>query len=99
MKAYDLCRELAKDCAELLIWEPSAKFALSGALKAHRHLALGKQEDWANLALAYLRASSLAAVEGDADIEIEEVLKALGDMDAEYTGMPISSPCMESEDR
>ncbi|WWD09044.1 hypothetical protein V865_007164 [Kwoniella europaea PYCC6329] len=59
VEAYDLSRELAKDCAEILTWDPISKFALEGALKAHRELGREKDEDWENLALAYLRVCAL----------------------------------------
>nr|GFD51784.1 hypothetical protein [Tanacetum cinerariifolium] len=52
-------RDLARECAEQPVWEPVARFALSGALKSHEHLKSAKSEDWTNLALAYLRISSL----------------------------------------
>ena len=57
---YELCRGLAKDCAELEIWTPIARFALEGALKAQDKLSLPKDEDWANLSLAYLRICCLS---------------------------------------
>nr|XP_018266801.1 uncharacterized protein I303_00779 [Kwoniella dejecticola CBS 10117]OBR88959.1 hypothetical protein I303_00779 [Kwoniella dejecticola CBS 10117] len=59
VQAYDRSRELAKDCAELLTWDPVSKFALEAALQAHRELDREKDEDWENLALAYLRVSAI----------------------------------------
>lgn len=76
VSAYDLCRDLARDCAEQHIWEPASRFALAGALSAHRNLALDKQDDWLNLALAYLRTCALAK----ADSDHEEVGLALVDL-------------------
>lgn len=43
----------------MFIWDPVAEFALSGALKAHNHLAAEQGEDYLNLALAYLRVQAL----------------------------------------
>lgn len=92
MAAYDLCRSLAKDCAEPLIWEPASKFALEGALRAHTHLALDKQEDWTNLALAYLR---ICAILPDEHAELSDVLEGLESVPEGYTGALIkrSDPC------
>nr|XP_019048846.1 hypothetical protein I302_02625 [Kwoniella bestiolae CBS 10118]OCF27776.1 hypothetical protein I302_02625 [Kwoniella bestiolae CBS 10118] len=59
VEAYDLSRELAKDCAEILTWDPISKFALEGALQAYRELGREKDEDWENLALAYMRVCAL----------------------------------------
>ena len=81
--AYDLCRDLAKDCAELLIWEPASKFALEGALRSHAQLALNKQEDWTNLALAYLR---VCAILPDEHAELMGVLAGLEGVPEGYTG-------------
>lgn len=83
--AYDLCRKLARDCAELLTWEPVAKFALEGALRAHRELQGEKDEEWSNLALAYLRVCAL--IEDDMVVEeLDIVLSALGKSETAHTG-------------
>lgn len=95
--AYDLSRALARDCADLLIWEPIAKFALEGALQAHRNLKLAKDEEWANIATAYLRvrASSKEGVsaldgpagqEADMGSEIQLILGGLKEIEVEHTG-------------
>lgn len=83
--AYDLSRNLAKDCAELLIWEPIAKFALEGALHAHRELSLKVDEEWTNLALAYLRVAAVDRDVGTA-VELENVLETLQQIDAGLEG-------------
>ncbi|WRT63733.1 uncharacterized protein IL334_000656 [Kwoniella shivajii] len=68
-EAYDLSRRLAKDCAEFLTWDPISKFALEGALQAHRELNMGKDEDWENLGLAYLRACALVDKDKEQGLE------------------------------
>lgn len=73
--AYDLCRNLARDCAEMFIWDPVAEFALSGALKAHNQLAAEQGEEYLNLALAYLRVQALhSGSEGKEDRSESESL-------------------------
>nr|XP_031863557.1 uncharacterized protein CI109_000809 [Kwoniella shandongensis]KAA5530629.1 hypothetical protein CI109_000809 [Kwoniella shandongensis] len=72
--AYDLCRHLAKDCAELLTWDPVSKFALEGALRSHKELKKEREEDWENLALAYLRVCALVNEGGE---ELQDVLDGL----------------------
>ncbi|KAK8845493.1 hypothetical protein IAR55_006206 [Kwoniella newhampshirensis] len=78
--AYDLCRALAKDCAELLTWDPVSKFALEGALRSHRELKKEKEEDWENLALAYLRVCALVYESGN---ELQAVVDGLKEIDTE----------------
>lgn len=84
--AYESCRSLAKDCAEQHVWEPAAKFALAGALKAHRHLQMDKQEDWINLALAYLRVCALASDREGQDVELGSVIDGLRASGDPYMG-------------
>jgi len=77
--AYDLCRDLAKECAALLTWDPIAKYALEGALRAHTELRKERSEDWMNLAVAYMRVC--AVVEDEADHgELHLVLTGLSDV-------------------
>ncbi|ORX34725.1 trafficking protein particle complex subunit 10 [Kockovaella imperatae] len=78
--AYDLCRHLAKDCADLEVWDKVAGRALAGALRAHRHLGLAFDEDWVNLALAYLRVCALSNGEGELETVREEVQEVLADL-------------------
>lgn len=85
ISAYDLCRDLARDCAEQHIWEPASRFALAGAIRAHQHLALDKHEDWTNLALAYLRTCAIVA-DQPSSIEVERVLEGFREQEIEYTG-------------
>lgn len=63
--AYQLCRDLAKLCAEQRLWDPVSRFALEGALLSHRQLNNEKNEEWAYLGLSYLRVC--AAKEEKAD--------------------------------
>ena len=89
--AYEQCRGLAKYCVEILIWDPIAEYALSGALSAHSHLALTKDEDWTNLALAYLRVTALLGSKGEELAEnkvkfVLEVLDGLRETDVSPTG-------------
>ncbi|WVF66156.1 hypothetical protein IAT40_000896 [Kwoniella sp. CBS 6097] len=70
--AYDLSRSLAKDCAELLTWDPVSKFALEGALRSHRELNKEKDEDWDNLALAYLRVCAVTSSSRHTTVDDEE---------------------------
>ncbi|WVQ93773.1 hypothetical protein IAU59_000851 [Kwoniella sp. CBS 9459] len=92
--AYDLSRLLARDCAELLTWDPISKFALEGALQAHRELNKEKDEDWDHLALAYLRVCAVTTssrhvvVDEDEDgqrsrEELENVIKGLRNSETE----------------
>lgn len=57
--AYDLFRSLSRDCAELHVWDRVAQFALHGALVSHRHLEFPRDDDWAHLVIAYLRACTM----------------------------------------
>ncbi|KAK1926038.1 trafficking protein particle complex subunit 10 [Papiliotrema laurentii] len=84
ISAYDLCRDLARDCAEQHIWEPASRFALAGAIRAHQHLTLDKHEDWTNLALAYLRTCAIVA-DQPSSIEVERVLEGFREQEIEYT--------------
>nr|XP_019014675.1 uncharacterized protein I206_00759 [Kwoniella pini CBS 10737]OCF53456.1 hypothetical protein I206_00759 [Kwoniella pini CBS 10737] len=77
VEAYDLSRALARDCAELLTWDPISKFALEGALQAHRELDKEKDEDWENLALAYLRVCALVIDEKATDQQDEDQYQEL----------------------
>ncbi|KAL7418808.1 hypothetical protein Q5752_006492 [Cryptotrichosporon argae] len=81
--AFDLSCALAKSCAELLIWDPVAKFALAGALTAHTELQLERDEQWANLALAYVRACALTN-KADETALLPEVLAALRGLEAAH---------------
>ncbi|WWC85913.1 uncharacterized protein L201_000783 [Kwoniella dendrophila CBS 6074] len=90
IEAYDLSRILAKDCAELLTWDPISKFALEGALQAHRELGKEKDEDWENLALAYLRLSAILnegsekdTTGGESISEMENAVAGLKDSENE----------------
>ncbi|RXK36754.1 hypothetical protein M231_05989 [Tremella mesenterica] len=80
--AYDLCRDLAMNCAELLIWEKVARYSLDGALRAHRELKRDKDEEWVNLALAYLRVCAGANLTDDVS-ELGEVLQGLTEVSDE----------------
>jgi hypothetical protein len=62
---WDLCRGLARDCAELGVWEPVAKFSLDGALMAHERLGVERDEEWLHIALAYLRVRAVMRQDDD----------------------------------
>ncbi|WVR03511.1 hypothetical protein IAU60_000502 [Kwoniella sp. DSM 27419] len=86
--AYDLSRALARDCAELLTWDPISKFALEGALQAHRHLDRERDEDWQNVALAYMRVCAVINNENGetfdkGGVELPSVLRELGSSELE----------------
>lgn len=83
--SYDLCRDLAKDCAELHIWEPASRFALAGAIKSHERLQLDKEEDWTNLALAYLRICAILT-DDEGNDELQKVVTGLQDVDEGHAG-------------
>lgn len=80
-----------------MIWAPIAKFALEGAIHAHRELGLEKDGEWANLATAYLRVRS-KSMEGvswqdrpsaekvDEKSELQVVISGLRGMQEEHTG-------------
>lgn len=87
--AYDLSRNLAKECAELLVWEPVARFALESAIRSHRELRLAIDEEWLNLALAYLRVCAMRVDSEDEDEaagELSEVLGHLRDSQMVFEG-------------
>lgn len=92
--AYDLCKTLAQECADKHIWGPVAKFALEGALRAHRELGKEKDGEWAEVALAYLsscasdfgKTREADASQGDQCGELEDVLQGLGDLGEETQG-------------
>ena len=78
--AYELCRRLGRDCADLEVWEPVAEYALSGALRSHRHLGMERGEDWINLALAFLRVCALVEAEQEVAKRQEELQLVLEEM-------------------
>ena len=84
--AYEICRDLARDCAELHIWEPASRFALAGALKSHERLHLEKSEDWTNIALAYLRICAILRDDDDNE-EMESVVKGLREGSRRHYGL------------
>ena len=62
-----------------------AKYALEGALKAHHELREEMNDDWANLALAYIR--TCAVYKGDSVTEdLRRVLEGLGRCDLPISG-------------
>lgn len=75
--AYDLFRSLSRDCAELRVWDRVAKYALEGALFAHTELQKPRDDDWANLALAYLRVCSVAGLTDNERAELQTALAGL----------------------
>ncbi|WVQ80318.1 hypothetical protein IAT38_002423 [Cryptococcus sp. DSM 104549] len=83
-QAYTLSRGLAKECAELRVWEPVGRWALEGALKAHGMLGGGRDRHWGDLGLAYLR---VCAVHGKGEeVEIlEGVVEGLRESEVERT--------------
>ncbi|ORY22633.1 hypothetical protein BCR39DRAFT_551248 [Naematelia encephala] len=88
--AYDLSRALAKDCAELRIWEPVASFALFAALRSHGELQLSKDDEWVNLALAYLRAQAVVPDQPEGEekshrVEIIQVVQGLRQVEVQHT--------------
>ncbi|OCF36173.1 hypothetical protein I316_02045 [Kwoniella heveanensis BCC8398] len=88
--AYDLSRSLARDCAELLTWEPVSKFALEGALRAHRELHKEKDEDWDNLALAYLRVCAVTTTfprQSSADDQGDETQNSIEELERVIEGL------------
>jgi hypothetical protein len=92
--AYDLCKTLAQGCADKHIWGPVARFALEGALRAHRELGKEKDGEWADIALAYLsscasdfgKTREADASQGDQRGELKGVLQGLADLREETEG-------------
>ena len=82
--AYTLSCGLAKDCADLLSWELVAKFAIEGALRAHRQMQKKCDEGWLNLAVAYLRVCAI--VRNDNAEDLSEVIKALHECLSKLSG-------------
>lgn len=71
----------------MLTWEPVAKYALTGALRAHRELALERDADWVNLALAYLRVRVIIDSEVEADTDdLKGVIDGLAICEVAQTG-------------
>ena len=56
-----------------------ALYCLEGALRAHRELGRGQDEEWLNLALAYLRVSVHTA-DGDAQSSMQPDTNLVGDV-------------------
>jgi hypothetical protein len=82
--AYDLYRSLVRDCAELHVWDRVASFALEGALQAHAELQKPYDDEWAALAVAYLRACASTGSSNTA--QLEETISALQKLDDSRTG-------------
>ncbi|CAD6587142.1 MAG: hypothetical protein TREMPRED_004669, partial [Tremellales sp. Tagirdzhanova-0007] len=77
--ADELCRNLVKDCTGLLTWEPVTKYALEGALRAHRELHKSTDDIWIDLALTYMRVCVVHAGAGEAE-ELGRVLAGFRDV-------------------
>lgn len=78
--AYILCRNLAHDCADLRVWDPVSKFALVGALKAHAEMQRPQDDEWAQMAVAYLDVCSGSLSAGTDIGQLEAVLNSLRDL-------------------
>ena len=83
--AYELCRDVVYDCAQLLTWEPVTSYALEGALRAHGQLQKEKGEEWMDLALAYMR---VCTMDKDTIVakELSEVLSSLDACEVAQSG-------------
>lgn len=77
--AYILCRNLAHDCAGLHVWDPVSKFALVGALKAHAEMQRPQDDEWAQMAVAYLDVCSGSLSAGTDIGQLEAVINGLRD--------------------
>ncbi|KAK4686207.1 trafficking protein particle complex subunit 10, partial [Tremellales sp. Uapishka_1] len=75
--AYELSRDLAKACAELRVWEPVSKYALKNCLISHQRLSKSQDEDWANLALAFMRLCAITPSDTDDGGVLQAVLEGL----------------------
>jgi len=53
--AHDLYRQLVRNCTELHVWDRVTSYAIEGALRTWAHLQKPHDDEWAGLALAYLR--------------------------------------------
>jgi hypothetical protein len=84
--AFNHCKGLARDCAEMGVWEPVAKFALEGALRSHKELRLHKDEEWVNIALAYVRVCIISGTSGDAPEQLSDTIEGLRGSDLHRTG-------------
>ena len=86
--ADELCRNLVKDCTGLLTWEPVTKYALEGALRAHRELHKSTDDIWIDLALTYMRVCVVHAGAGEAE-ELGRVLAGFRDVKSTTSGEPL----------
>lgn len=84
--AWGLCRGLARDCAEMGVWEPVARFALEGAIRAHRELGLSRDEEWGNVGLAYLRVCAISEVGEEEQRELQGVWEGLRELRVQQKG-------------
>lgn len=78
--AYILCRNLAHDCMDLHVWDPVSKFALVGALKAHTEMQRPQDDEWAQMAVAYLDVCSGSLSAGTDIGQLEAVINSLRDL-------------------
>lgn len=78
--AYILSRNLAHDCAELHVWDPVTKFALVGALKAHAEMQRPQDDEWAEMAVAYLDVCSGSLSAGTDTEQLEAVIGSLREL-------------------